>query len=207
MTVVVFNHNHNENAIYLMNLFSRRLKVVVLDSGSKNCPEQFTQYGNIFYSGLFNEAAKLGDDIMIITSDVSIDEENYDKLVGKLKTLENVGCYSPSLTNHSRCHDFLRKKGSGLRDVKFVEGFFSLIKKDVLEKIAPIDVSINKLGWGIDIATGFYCSQLGLRCVVDDDVQITHPAGTGYEMYEASTQMYDYFKTVPGISEYIKGIA
>lgn len=211
MIAVIFNHKNNNNAKYLKGIFSRDMEVVVLDSGSRDVPDDFIRLDNIYYSGLFNQAAeRIPDDewVFIITSDIHIDEENYQKMMTRVKDMNGIGCYSPSLTHYSKCHHFLKNSGSGLKDVKFCEGFFVLLRSEIIKRIAPVDVSINKYGWGLDVLTGFYCHQIGLRCVIDNDVIISHPSSTGYEVYDASRQMYEYFDTIknPDFKIFTKGI-
>lgn len=198
MICVIFNHNHNKNSAKLLDMFSRDMDTVVLDSGSSVEDPRFAIMGNIYYSNLFNEAARLmnlmnKEWLLFITGDVEIDEDNYIKLIEATKNLDGIGSYSPSVSTVSKSHQFCKRvSDSGLRDVNFNEGFMSIVRADIVNKIIPINSNINKHGWGVDVYTGYHCKNSGLRCVVDDSVQVYHPHSTGYDLSEASHGMYTW---------------
>lgn len=203
--VTIFNHNVNENAISLLNLFSRNFETIVLDSGSDNPSDLFIKLENIYYNGLFNESVRLLNEknkewLMLITSDILIDEFNYEKMTNKLlneNMFSDIGVYSPSSTIESRSHAWCKNKGTGnFREVMFAEGYFSMINKTVLNKIAPIDLQINKLGWLTDILCGYYSRKENLKCVIDDDIFIFHPDGTGYSDSQANAEMYSHINKI-----------
>jgi hypothetical protein len=80
---------------------SPHFETYVLDSGNDKKVNDFIQFPNIYYSGLFNETKKLAEKkpykwVGIICSDVLIDDINSSKLIEKLNwllTAENVGQY------------------------------------------------------------------------------------------------------------------
>lgn len=202
MICVVFNHNQNENSLKLLEMFSKDMDTVVLDSGSSVEDSRFSIMGNIYYSNLMNESCRLmnlmnKDWLLFITGDVEISEDNYLKLLDAIKNLDGIGSYSPCVTPSSKSHFFCKRVSpSGLRDVKFNEGFMTLVRKDIINQICPIHSSINKHGWGVDVYTGYIANKMGLRCVVDDFVQVYHPPSTGYDLFEASTGMYDWLDSL-----------
>lgn len=198
MICVIFNHNHNENSARLLEMFSRDMDTVVLDSGSSIEDPRFAIMGNIYYSNLFNESARLmnlmnKDWLLFITGDVEINEENYIALINATKNLDGIGSYSPSVSASSKSHPFCKRVAdSGLRDVKFNEGFISLVRADIVNKVYPVNSNINKHGWGVDVYIGYQCKNAGLRCVMDDSIEVYHPHSTGYDLSEASHGMYTW---------------
>ncbi len=198
--ITIFNYNNNDNAITLLDLFSTNFKTVVLDSGSDVKNDRFISFENIYYNGLLNEAMKLlyeldYEYLMFITSDVIIDQNEYIVLANSLLTddfLENVGVYSPSATSESKSHNHcMNKNSNSCRNVLFVEGYFTLVKKEILDHIYPINLEVNRLGWCIDLLIGYHCNKL--KCYVDDKITIFHPHGTGYDSGKANSEMYAYF--------------
>ncbi len=190
--VTIANHNHNENALKLLRQFSRDFKTVVIDSGSTIKDANFILLDNVYYTGLFNKACELLIEtdkkwLLFIASDVQIDEDNYWKLTRRLcnhRSFLDIGLYSPSVKGRS--HSFLMSQDNPkFRDINFVEGFIFLAKRSILTKIYPVDIKLNKIGWGLDVMKGFICKQLNLRCVVDDIISVYHPPEAGYSYEEA----------------------
>lgn len=198
MICVIFNHNHNENSANLLEMFSRDMYTVVLDSGSSVEDSRFSIMGNIYYSNLLNKSCELMNAnsknwLLFITGDVEITEDNYKKLIEATKNLDGIGSYSPSVSKSSKSHAFCKRvSDTGLRDVNFNEGFMSIVRSDIINNICPVDSSLNKHGWGLDVYTGYQCKKASLRCVVDDYVEVYHPHSTGYDLSEASHGMYSW---------------
>lgn len=191
--VIIANHNHNENAVRLLSLFSRDFKTFVIDSGSTEKDSRFIQLENVYYTGLFNKASELllNSDkrwLLFIASDVEISDDNYWKLIRRLRdhrAFNDIGLYTPSV--EGRSHSFLipQKGLFKFRDINFVEGFMFLANRQIIQMMHPVDIKLNKIGWGLDVMKGFICKQLHKRCVVDDLVQIYHPPAAGYSYEEA----------------------
>jgi hypothetical protein len=197
--VCIINHEKNENARKLRDLFSRDFDCVVLDSGSSEKDESFVLLDNIYYSGLFNRAveetqANRKEWLFLICSDVEIEESEYWKIARRMENQSqfiDVGVYSPS--SHGRSHHFCKSQHTRkMRDVPMVEGFIFMARIDILKKMYPVDLVLNKLGWGLDAMKGFLCHQNGFRCVIDDSILVYHPAESGYDGGEAMNQMKRY---------------
>lgn len=199
----IVNHNHNENAKKLRALFSTTFETVVFDSGSKIKEPDFINLPNIYYSGLYNQAYNWAIDkgfdyLLFMCSDVEIEEEEANKMIRNLSTmnLDHIGVYSPA--SHGRSHYQCKKKNQqGLRVVDFVEGFMFLANIKLLKEFSPLSPDKNILGWGIDVVKGYYARKLNLLCVIDDEVTIYHPEETGYSSDEAENQMYEWFYSLP----------
>ena len=85
-----------------------------------------------------------------------------------------------------------------MRPVNFQEGWFHLVPREILDKVMPIDCSVNRLGWGIDLALSHFCRIGRKLIIVDDRVRVVHPKGTGYNRDEASRQMEAWLSGIEG---------
>lgn len=191
--VTIVNHNHNENALRLQSLFSRDFRTFVIDSGSAEKDNRFILLENVYYTGLFNKASEIllnSEEkwLLFIASDVEISDDNYWKLSRRLRdrrSFNNIGLYTPSV--RGRSHQFLQNQTGffKFRDINFVEGFIFIACREIIQKMHPVDIKLNKIGWGLDVMKGFIAKQLGKRCVVDDLVEVYHPPTAGYSYEEA----------------------
>lgn len=197
LTTIV-NHNYNAEAINLKCIASESFDTIIIDSGSQYPPEYFDiKLPNVGYSGLFNKAAeetiqKKYDWLLFICSDVVLKKSDFEKMKNYINDLpEDIGVYSPASSgqSHKHCKNL---KTDGLRDVVFVEGFIFAVRKEILEKIYPVDLNINKLGHGLDAYKGFLCLKNNMRCVIDDRLTVYHREGTGYNTNEASNQFLNW---------------
>ncbi|HVZ57002.1 MAG TPA: hypothetical protein VG870_10125 [Chitinophagaceae bacterium] len=197
----VVNHNEGANAARLMQSLAPCFDTVLLDSGSDRPPRGSVRYGNLFYSGLLNEAFAIADragyrQLFFLCSDVRIEPADVPRLYERIRGLDfsTTGVYSPSA--RGTCHFFCRRQpGGGLRTVPFVEGFLFVADLDILRKFCPVDTGRNLYGWGLDIAKGYFARQLGRISVVDDDIEVEHPAGTGYSREMAEYEMLSWVRT------------
>lgn len=206
----VFNYNANDKASAWADRLSADFETVILDSGSNPpCDHPLAVHlDNIFYSGLMNKAYELLCEkgfrwLMIVTSDIEIDTENTAKLIAAMKDISrsvNVGLYQPSCSLfHGRAHHQSRCHYTGrMRPVNFQEGWFHLVPREILDKVMPIDCSVNRLGWGIDLALSHFCRIGRKLIIVDDRVRVVHPKGTGYNRDEASRQMEAWLSGIEG---------
>ena len=205
----IFNYNQNAGAIAWAARLHPVFDTVILDSGSSPaCDHPLAVHlDNLYYSGLMNEAFRRGKEggygwVMILTSDLEISPKHTERLLSGMKDISrsvNVGLYQPSTAwkgrslPQSRCH-----WTGGLRHANFQEGWFHLIRLDLMEKVCPVDVSLNRLGWGIDLALSHYARVNHWLILVDDRVRVVHPGGSGYNREEALRQMRAWHATLPG---------
>ena len=205
----ILNYCEHDGAMAWANRLSPHFDTLILDSGSQPpCPHPLAVHlDNIYYAGLMNEACRRGREggygwVMVVTSDLLISDKHAARLVETMKQIArstNVGLYQPSTAwkgrslPQSRCHWTGR-----LRCTNFQEGWFHLVRLDLLEKVCPIDLSLNRLGWGIDLALSHYARIGKLLVLVDDRIRVVHPGGSGYNKEEALRQMRAWHATLPG---------
>jgi hypothetical protein len=207
--IIIANHNHNTNAISLRNKFSSLLgseNVKSIDSGSQLTADERTQFDdcqeNIFYSGLINRAfvhgGKLASEtpVLFICSDVRVG--NAVHFMGCLVQAfsdSRVMVWAPSCYGSGHPQMWPRDGGK-LRQVSFAEGFCFATRKKILERLCPIDLSVNKFGWGIDKQISYIAALLGGRSVVDDGVEVFHSLQTGYDRQQARLEQKLWTKSL-----------
>lgn len=205
----ILNYNENAGASAWADRLSPYFDTVILDSGSNpRCTHPLAvPLDNLYYSGLMNEAWRRGKEggyewVMIVTSDIAIQGRFVAPLAAAMQDITrttNVGLYQPSTAwrgrslPQSRCHWTGR-----LRSTSFQEGWFHLIRMDLMDKVCPVDTSLNLLGWGIDLALCHFARVMNLMVLVDDRIRVVHPGGSGYNKREAERQMRAWHATLPG---------
>ena len=204
--VTVVNHQCNQQAITLKQGFAKLAETCLIDSGSELSEQEreaFDQvHGNIYYSGLFNQAVEtlLKSNktwLLFIASDVRV--ANYGIFMQRLlRAMEskNIGVYSPCSSGSNHRQMWCKNSGK-MRPVAFVEGYCFAARRDLLEKIYPVDAAINRMGWGIDVYLGYYAFKQGLLSVVDDRVRVEHPIESGYCSDTARKQRDQWLTTLP----------
>ncbi len=184
LCVAITNYDFSEKADSLKDKFKDKTHTIIIDSSSPT-PPKLTDISipNTYYPGLWNASVNYVitnkfDWLMFIASDVDVlDDSLYDRCISILNTHPHIGIYTPSLTNSSRLSPracFNKKGGKVIRRVPYIEGFFFVARTIILEKLYPI--VDNKFGWGIDQIMARVATNLGYHIVVDDSVQIHHPA-------------------------------
>ncbi len=201
--VCVTNHNYNENSIKHKEEFLKiGIESYIIDSGSEDTLSEFDiLLPNVYYNGLLNESIKLTINknkkyMLFVAGDVFID--NYIELIDNILVLEDdVYLYSPS--SRGRSHPWCKKNilGNSIRDVIFVEGFMFLSHIDLINVIYPIDISINKYGYGVDVLLGYITyTQFKKRCVIDDRIEVYHTEKIGYTTALAVDEMNNWIDTL-----------
>jgi hypothetical protein len=205
--IVIVNHNVNRNAIELARGFAPHAPTVAIDSGSRLDPAEVPHFEirlpNVHYSGLMNEAvlyvAGLNDDdvMYFICSDVSF--ADHAAATQRLEAVFRdpaVGAYAPS-ANASSHPSMLCHGSGGARPVCFVEGFCFASRIGLLRRMCPVDLEVNRIGWGLDVYLGYLALASGRRSVVDDEVCVHHPWPSGYAKDDARRQRDRWFRTLP----------
>jgi hypothetical protein len=204
LLTAIINHNDNEKGIELKKRFIPYIDTILIDSGSSFKDEEKEAFDytlpNVYYNGLLNKAHEsLKEEhthLFLITSDVEI--EDVETLLERMKAVymssDKVGVYAPSAV-HS-CHTHQNNLGTkGIRQVTFTEGFCFVIPKEFLNEICPIDLEVNKIGHGIDLYMGYLSMKYDKWAIVDDQITVDHPHGSGYSDEQARIQRDNWFDT------------
>ncbi len=185
----IFNYKEDENARRWYNLLSPHFKTYVLDSGNDKKCDDFIQFPNIYYSGLFNETKKLAAEenyswVGIICSDVTIDDFNSHLLIDKikwLKTTSNIGAWQPSLDSNSAERNKKHNANHELESVPFLEGMIIFMKNNLFSKFPSIDTSKNLYGMYIDNVFSAFVIDNQMLNIYDNSVQVHHREESGYD--------------------------
>ena len=209
LLTAIINHNHNEEGIALKESFTPLVDTILIDSGStfkEGEKEQFDYaLPNVYYNGLINQAyAAMKPEhthLFLITSDVMI--ENFDILLSRMREVYNqnkrLAVYAPSAV-HSTHHHMNNLNTGDIRKVTFTEGFCFVMPRVYLDAICPIDLSVNKIGHGVDMYMGYLSMINNGLAVVDDKVIVDHPHGSGYSDEQAKQERYKWYATKSGKS-------
>lgn len=195
MVVAILNHALTEQALALKRTFSVHARTLAIDSGSALTPEQRAAFDlalpNVYYSGLLNAVAEQtqtlppDDHVLVWCSDVTYD--NYDRMCAVIREVfaaPRLGIYAPCGT-HSDQPQMRNRHSGGLRRVTFVDGFCFAVRSSILQQLCPVDLRLNRRGWGLDVQLGYIARHHGWHVVVDDRVQVNHPRSTGYSRSDA----------------------
>jgi hypothetical protein len=202
--VAIANHECNEGAAELVRGFGPHAPVVAIDSGSRLGPRHEGLFDvrlpNVWYAGLLNEAVaqarRRGERhaLYFVCSDVRF--ADYGAALRRAEQAlrdPRVGVYAPCASASSHVQ-MRRHAGAGLRPVAFVEGFCFAARLALLEEMTPVDTSVNRIGWGLDVYLGFLALRRGLRSVVDDALCVEHPMSSGYALPDARSQRDRWFR-------------
>lgn len=209
----VFNYNCNDNAVKLAEAFRELSTTYLVDSGSDfendHQKDPFDKLlPNVFYCGMINEIiGKLQDQcevICFVASDVKVKDAEH--LLQRLKDAfehPRVGVYAPSVNKEGSNHPQMHQKGTGgLRKAVFVDGFCFAVRTGILRKLYPIDVELNRIGWGIDVYLSYLALKGKMITVVDDAVEVEHYVGPNNHpnprefINAAKSQRANWFKSL-----------
>ncbi len=194
----IFNYARFDDAMTLYKGFSdASCDVFLLNCESPLDPsfeetDRIKKLPNIYYSGQWNEALKLltGNVAFLINSDVKI--KSIPRLIQKMQSFyskygDKAGIYAPNLHwtpwtyNPARLEDL----GNGVKRVPATDSTVWSVCSSLAHKVGPVDLSINKLGWGIEVVAAYYAFLEKKLVVRDYSIKLEHPNHTAYNRTEA----------------------
>ena len=216
----IFNYGHSENALKWFDRCKDNWETFIMDTYVKSGhddillsynDERVIFYDNIFCGGLTIEAFKKAieknaDFLLIINSDVEIDDENFNNLLNSVNKLPStVGIYEVSATKGSSVmgmvgpqYETAQYYSKGDFDFKFGgygEGWLYGINSILIKRLLPyLSLSSNKYGWGIGRDLIELSKKENLLNIIDNNVFVYHPAGTGYDGNKAFSEWYEFDK-------------
>lgn len=197
----VFNYGHFAQAMQLFNGFmSEGCDVYLLNCASPKDPQfeetdRVKKFGNIYYSGQWNEALKLfnADVIFITNADVGI--RSIPNLISKMTNFyeihgEKAGLYAPNhyWTPWTYNPSLLEDIGNGIKKVPATDSTIWSVRASIARTIGEIDLNVNKLGWGIEILAAWYCHLENRFVVRDYSIKCEHPKHTSYDRNKADIE-------------------
>lgn len=227
VTFCILTYNESENAKTWYRRFKDYFDTYIIDTYvvDNNAENPYGEFGNdehilfahnvynggqrqIAYS-IMNETGRKW--MMTVDADVVMENEAYiDKLlfsVDKAISTDDIGVYEPSAKPGSKCMGatslipenlhLYRQGSNGFREVEGGEGWFRLVKKEIADRIYPFqNFEDNKYGWGGE-AHYYLAKQMELKTVIDDTVELFHPAGVSYPNQEAVIEREKFMARFP----------
>lgn len=194
--------------------------VTVINSDDTNEKDHWVNIGDdCYYTDQFMKALELfdGDVLFHIQGDAS-----YEKISELVKDAKKYyeeyewGIYAPNVdytwyTSENTDIDSLQSSHSNIRMVADTDCTCWFIHKDVINefKNRQIDMSDQKMGWGIDLTFCAISFILGRPVIRDYNHTIDHPEGTNYNKGSAANEMEKLWsrldKDIKIVISYIKG--
>lgn len=201
--ICIFNYKHDDNAYRWLKALSPYFCVYVLDSGNDKIINDFIQFPNIYYSGLFNEFKKLFKQKNykwggIICSDVTVTDENINKFIDRVKwlnTTTNVGIWQAAADASSRSIHGHVTNNELIQYKLWIEGWLIFMRNDIINKM-PIVSKDNLYGWNLDTVAEVISYNLNLLNIIDNNCVVHHPAERGYPENPARQQGLAWEKSV-----------
>lgn len=174
-------------------------KVIVINSDDTNEEDRWINIGDdCYYTDQFMKALELfdGDVLFHIQADASYDklEELMDDAKKYFQEYE-WGIYAPNVdyTWYTAENTDIKSIESNHENIKMVADTDCtcwFIHKDVINEFRNrnIDMSDQKMGWGIDLCLSSISFILGRPVIRDYNHTVDHPAGTNYNKDIASTE-------------------
>lgn len=165
--------------------------------------ETIIKLPNIFYSGQWNESLKRaeGDVLFLINSDVRIRQPKL--VMHRMNQFYNFygnksGIYAPDhyWTPWTYDPNKLETVAFGMKRVPATDSTLWSLRREIAEKVGPMDLTVNALGWGIEIVASYYCWQAGRMVVRDYSVHCDHPQSTAYNRHTADNQWRNWVKNL-----------
>lgn len=197
----VFNYAHFPEAMSLYRAFAAEgIETYLLNCAAANDPpfeetETIIKLPNIYYSGQWNEALKRfnGDVLFVTNADVKV--VNPGRILHRMKLFyekfgAKAGLYAPNhyWTPWTYNPALLNEIAPGLKQVPATDSTIWSLHASIVNKVGPIDLEVNKLGWGIEIIAAYYCFLEGKYVVRDYSVKCYHPQHTAYDRGKADRE-------------------
>lgn len=202
---VVINHGRVREALALRDALARHVSTLAIDSGSHLEAGEAARFAavlpNVYYGGLLNASveacADLADDdvLFLVASDVSVPEPGRTlQLLLDAFVKPRTGVWGPSATGATFPDQANHGRG-GMRPVAYVEGFCLAARLGLYRALTPVDLEVNRLGWGLDVHLAYLARMCGQEVWIDDRVTVHHSAGSRYDHHDARRQMARWLAT------------
>lgn len=186
--VSITNYDFSDNADLLKNQFAQKFDTIIIDSSSQKPPKNTDiVIENNYYPGLWNASVnyaikKKYEWLFFIASDIEFIfpqkiEDSFGTIAEVIKD-PTLGAYTASVLKKSRCafSELICQNTNNIRILDtYIEGFMFLCRTSILDKLYPINYTINKYGYNLDIIMCRIARYMGYKVVVDDRLCVYHP--------------------------------
>lgn len=147
-----------------------------------------------YFTEQFNTAVKLFNTDLFIHIQGDASYHDWYNLISDAKKYYSIykyGIYAPNVY-YTNWHGGVVNKqplSNNLWEVSNTDCTCWFIHKDILSEFEPVDLSKNKLGWGIDWYIMNICNAKNRKIIRDYNHTISHPKHTNYDTKQAETEL------------------
>jgi hypothetical protein len=203
---VVFNwKGHEKRAFELEQKLSSLVPTFVInseDSARALHPNWLHLGENAYFSAQWNKALEIfsADVLLHIQADASC--HDFEALISAArKHFESslVGVYEPHVDFSDIQYNLsaMPAIAPGVYSVPMTDCTCWFISRSVLRHFRPLDLSINRLGWGIPAVVAALAGLNDMHCVRDYSKKISHPKSRGYSTAQAAQERTAYLQSMP----------
>jgi hypothetical protein len=197
----VFNWKGYQNdARALEEKIGRFINVTVINS-EEHLNAKYPEWSHLddtaYFSAQWNKAVELfnADIFFHIQADAEFDD--FEALLAKTERLfekYGLGACEPNVDYSSVQYEksSLPSIEPNVLVVPMTDSTCWFIAGEIMRKLPPIDLSINRYGWGIPRAIAALSRLSGMRIVRDYNFTVKHPRSTGYPLGAAMQQLKAY---------------
>jgi hypothetical protein len=202
----IFNWpGHEENAVALAERLGPRLRTTVINSDVAAAPRHrdWVHLGEeAYFSAQWNAARERlsGDVLFHVQADALCSD--VDAVLGRALAVfarYGPGVYEPN-PDYTAVHyarSLLPTLEPDLCVVPLTDCTCWFVAADLVRTLPPVDVSINRFGWGVCAAVAALGGRRRRPCLRDYRFTIEHPRGRGYPASEAVRQRIAYIRALP----------
>ncbi|MCI0417177.1 hypothetical protein L0222_30775 [bacterium] len=196
---------HELNAIHLAEKLKPLIDVTVIstDPGIREKHSDWIHLDeSAYFSEQWNLAVRLftGDIFFQIQADAFFDD--FPNLFQKAKATfseGSIGVYEPNIDLTAYDYDLSKLSGykENIFEVPLTDTICWFISADILVQLPPVDLAINKYGWGVCAAIAAISHLNKKLCVRDYDFTVRHEPGRGYSTEAALKERGRYLRSLP----------
>lgn len=154
-----------------------------------------------YFSAHWNKIVELLDGDILFQIQADAELENFEELFAKAEILfkkYQLGVYEPNVDYTAIRYNKLDLPmlEPEVYEVPKTDCTCWFVAKEVLRRLPPIDVGVNKYGFGVVRAIAALSNLSGKRCARDYSFTVRHPRGSGYDHRAAKEQMKKYLQTL-----------
>jgi hypothetical protein len=154
-----------------------------------------------YFSAQWNEAVRRfdGDVLFHVQADATLDDFRplLDRAVAVFARYP-LGVYEPNVDYTSIIYDRrrLRAVEPDLLEVPLTDCTCWFVAGELLRRLPPVDLAVNRFGWGIAAAHAAMARRAGRLCLRDYAFTVVHPRARGYPSPVANAQRLAYTRSL-----------
>jgi hypothetical protein len=155
-----------------------------------------------YFSAQWNRAVELFDADLFFHVQADARPDNVAAVLARAQQVlagRSAGVYEPNVDYTFFRYDrgLLREVEPGLFEVPVTDCTCWAIRGSIVRQFQPVDVDVNKFGWGISSVVAALCRLEGASCVRDFRFLVRHPNSRGYATDLASREAVRYVNGLP----------